>query len=399
MRRTSVAFVGGLTALLVWACNKAEEGPVVELSLPADNVPTVQVSTDSAELMSIVEELRLEGSADSPFARVAGLAASEDGSLFVVDGGYADVRVYDQKGSLSARFGGRGDGPGELSAPRSIALWRDTVYILDNRGVNVFTRTGEFVRRGRPGGKSINGMVLTTLHAADDAVMVALRVRPDFKGIDGGPARGLTRIHEIRSDSVGREVVSFETHDMYKRGYMISPILFAPQPEYAVGADGTIAWAGLSGRDVEILRQGDRQRLRISAAQMPLGKDDLDALFLVVDQSTEAARKLDPNMPTAEEPRREMLSLPRLKYRPAVGRLIIGPSGVLLIERSDLSVGGRRQPGETLWNVVERSGRVLGRVSLPSKFNPVLADSVSITGTTTDSLDVQSVIRFKLMRN
>ena len=73
-----------------------------------------------------VEQLVAIGTADGPpeylFGDVAGLDVMADGTIAVLDGYAAEVRVFAPDGSFIRRIGRRGDGPGELSGEASLAL-------------------------------------------------------------------------------------------------------------------------------------------------------------------------------------------------------------------------------------------------------------------------------------
>lgn len=73
-----------------------------------------------------VEQLVAIGTEDGPpeylFGDVAGLDVMADGTIAVLDGYAAEVRVFAPDGSFIRRIGRRGDGPGELSGEASLAL-------------------------------------------------------------------------------------------------------------------------------------------------------------------------------------------------------------------------------------------------------------------------------------
>ena len=78
---------------------------------------------DSVPEVSIGSTRRLgDGSAESrealrgevPLEMVQGLRVLRDGRIVVADGGSSLVMVFDTMGTLISRFGGRGEGPGEI---------------------------------------------------------------------------------------------------------------------------------------------------------------------------------------------------------------------------------------------------------------------------------------------
>jgi len=93
-------------------------------------------------------------------ADVWGLAATPDGSVFILDGGNAQVVKLDAGLRLVRTFGREGQGPGEFRYQRvsgAEATWiaadDSSLYIMDTRGVSEFDPSGEFRRyvgRGVP---------------------------------------------------------------------------------------------------------------------------------------------------------------------------------------------------------------------------------------------------------
>lgn len=73
--------------------------------------------------------------------RPKGLAFDAQGRLHVVDAGMQHVQVYDpQTGRLLGRYGGPGDGPGQLALPAGICIAGDRAYVADslNRRIQVY---------------------------------------------------------------------------------------------------------------------------------------------------------------------------------------------------------------------------------------------------------------------
>lgn len=83
----------------------------------------------------------------SAFMEVAGIAVSEAGEIFVLDGGTRSVRVFDARGRFLRRFGRQGGGPGEFQVPGKITV--DSVVRvseLAQRRMSVFAPDGRHLR-------------------------------------------------------------------------------------------------------------------------------------------------------------------------------------------------------------------------------------------------------------
>lgn len=84
------------------------------------------------------------------FSEISGMGRLSDGSVAVVDGPSAEVRIYDEAGSHLRSMGRRGEGPGEFDHP--FLLWiaaGDTLWVGDIYPwrYNLFTSLGSFVRQ------------------------------------------------------------------------------------------------------------------------------------------------------------------------------------------------------------------------------------------------------------
>ncbi len=75
--------------------------------------------------------------------------ARSDSLLFVLDGMARTIKVYQESdGAFVRSFGGQGRGPGEFGDPMALAVFDDTVYVLDpthGPRVSVFKHDGTFI--------------------------------------------------------------------------------------------------------------------------------------------------------------------------------------------------------------------------------------------------------------
>lgn len=83
-----------------------------------------------------------------PWGRIRGLNVLSNGSLVVGDLTTSEVMVFDSVGRLTRRFGGRGEGPGELEDFSTVyACDGDTVIAAAAYAYNYFAADGRFLRR------------------------------------------------------------------------------------------------------------------------------------------------------------------------------------------------------------------------------------------------------------
>ena len=73
--------------------------------------------------------------------RPKGVAVDSEGDLYVVDGLWGVVQVFNREGELLYYFGQRGTGSGEFQLPAGLFIDRDDrIFVVDsfNRRVQVF---------------------------------------------------------------------------------------------------------------------------------------------------------------------------------------------------------------------------------------------------------------------
>jgi hypothetical protein len=89
-----------------------------------------------------------ERAGEGGFGRIADLEIAEDGHVYVLDELNRTVQVFDENGFPVRTFGGRGQGPGELEWPSSLAWGPDgDLWVADpgNGRFSVFDREGNLV--------------------------------------------------------------------------------------------------------------------------------------------------------------------------------------------------------------------------------------------------------------
>ena len=85
------------------------------------------------------------------FQRVQGARFLWDGRIVVTDAGSREVMVFDTAGTLVTRFGGRGQGPGELQSIVAVHVCgEDSIAVVDSRQtLHLFDGDGTFMHRAR----------------------------------------------------------------------------------------------------------------------------------------------------------------------------------------------------------------------------------------------------------
>jgi len=128
-----------------------------------------------------------EGAAWEMFGYVSDVAFDADGTLFVLDDLAGHIVVIDSAGDFVRTIANKGDGPGELVQPISIAVLRDgriAVNDIGKPGIQLFRRDGEFLA-GVPFGP-IEGMPGSPIRALPDHSLLS----PELIGFSASTMTG-----------------------------------------------------------------------------------------------------------------------------------------------------------------------------------------------------------------
>ena len=83
-----------------------------------------------------------------PWGRIRRVHVLSNGSLVVGDITTSEVTIFDSVGQFTHRFGGQGEGPGELRDFSSVYTCEgDTIIAADQAAYNLFDSEGRFIRR------------------------------------------------------------------------------------------------------------------------------------------------------------------------------------------------------------------------------------------------------------
>jgi len=122
----------------------------------------------------LVEVGAIDGAEPYLFQRVGQVLGLGGGPFAVVDGGAAEIRIFDREGSWVRTVGRRGEGPGEFSsAPRIALASPDTIVALD------------------PGGRRLSRFLLDGTLLSDERIVARGGVGGPVMGSGGMPWRVL----------------------------------------------------------------------------------------------------------------------------------------------------------------------------------------------------------------
>lgn len=80
-------------------------------------------------------------------ARIGPMTIGPRGDIFETDGSEGRIIQIAPNGTIVRTFGRKGQGPGELSAPASVAILDDTLFVRGGKRISLFSlKTGKFIR-------------------------------------------------------------------------------------------------------------------------------------------------------------------------------------------------------------------------------------------------------------
>ena len=131
------------------------------VAVPANAQEAVELPGQDVALEAEFAEVYRVGGMDGAdweqFGNVSHTGFDGEGNLYIFDSQALEAIVVSPEGRLVRRFGGPGDGPGELRWARSMAVMRDGGVVITDMGHRayvVFGPDGEYERMIRPGAGS-----------------------------------------------------------------------------------------------------------------------------------------------------------------------------------------------------------------------------------------------------
>jgi hypothetical protein len=333
----------------------------------------------------------------SQFSMVAGIIRLADGSFAVADGDSREIRVFDLNGTYRRTFGGRGNGPGELTSIGEVWRTGGEMVVRDGQGRSqVFTQNGNFVRSFTPPHSAAGVRPRSRGYLGDGSLVVSYTDQSATQG-NGRRTLQLTliRIKGENEQVLGRfpayEVVlgADSRPRMVVYGPALEVALLARS--YCVGysAKYSLRCYDPSGRpQVEVTRTVPQGR-RINDADRQLYYEGIDAA--------------NPG-PRGADYRKEVREMTVFAERlPAFGRIVGSANdeiwvGPLNLQDETLGILNPSPPGPTTWSVFSLAGVWLSDVALPARFRLMDAGVDYVAGVRRDIDDVEHLVVYDLIR-
>jgi hypothetical protein len=333
--------------------------------------------------------------------RVVGVSRLADGRFVLANGGSFELRFYDSTGTYLKTSGRRGRGPGEFS--RMEALMRqpgDTLAVLDQGTVLVYTAGGNFVRALSPRVPPIPGlsgppMVLGVFPG--DRRVVTHAINPPAR------SRGASWVESIPVFIVDAQNVP--THDLGHLPFMQFVMADFPRPPWfgammTVANDAQLFYLGLGTEYVIRAYTSDGRLTRIIRRRwVPSKVTTADIESYVVEWGKRWIKEAGA---AAEKQYAELRADPYATTLPAFSQFVVDGIGRLWVREphaADAAWAGQLSGVPLVpstWNVFDPDGRWLCDVVLPARFLVKEIGRDYVLGVARGEDDAESVRMYRL---
>lgn len=351
-----------------------------------------------ADQWTLEEEVRFGAVDDDPdyqLGQVGGLAVGSDGRIYVSDIQGRHIKVFSDDGQYLQTIGAPGDGPGELG--------RNTAFVLLTAGDTLIVPdlTNQRINRYAPDGTAL-----------PSAPVLLERGRPmRFKATPDGVVTAQVRLPISRSTDV---IVVVRSSGTFGDTLMTFPSggansvpgeirQFSPEPMWDV-TDSLTVLMGVNNeyRIGKYDRHGSLTSIFTKAYEpVPVTERDLRAFYAYLDRAWLAAGVRPGRLPELHA-RTHFAD-----FYPAYMSIQSGYHGSIWVQR--IQTPGEltdeeierynflEEFGSPNWDVFDNTGKFLGVVTMPSRFQPRLFRDDKIYGVWRDDLDVQHVMRLRIV--
>jgi hypothetical protein len=404
-----------------------DSGFQVRDSAGVDVVTNPSVGALGADTLTLEEELRIgvvEGEDHYQFYQVDDLAMDEAGTLFVGNTMTGTVRVFTSGGEFVREFGGRGEGPAEVSMVNQVWLAGDSVVVVDwQRGGKtvVFTKTGELVASWRsmhPEGRRITLFGFGPegwVGFSDPPYRDRIREAPEGEPVE---LRRDLRYVFPGQDSVGNVFVRLPPQVLYgsSETHGLDWGLFGHRTDFGFDAAGKLFLSRGHPYEIDVFDSRGNLTRRVRRAYDPvlITEDHVRDVVEELPAPLDTMSRLPPEEREDQKERvvarvKRQASFPHPDTLGCLGRLLVARDGAFWVERVDgvspIEIELRKMwfglqhssETPTIWDVFDPEGRFLGTVRLPARFGPMAVEERAVVGVLKDAMDVEYVVRYRIV--
>ncbi len=388
----------------VWTGTVRDSAGITIVSNTDDGVWT------ASDRWRVEEDLRIgaaEGDPEYQFGQIGarGIAVGSDERIFVLDAQGQHVKVFSAEGVYQSRIGRPGGGPGEISTGANFLMIGpgDTLLVVDlgNQRINRYladgSDAGSFPLAIEQQGLPLNFSSTTSGLLARQSRPLALPGRPAADSLDAVVAFTC-------DGSVTDTLLKFQSGGTLSLGGSTPELnLFSAEPVWEL-AGGRQVLHGVND-DYRIgLYAADGSLARVITKpfeRTAIGERDQQAVMGFLERAwTDAGVP-----PQALAQLRGIVHF--AESYPAFARVAAGPresvwvqhvqSVSALSDEEYESYNPLEDTGAPDWDVFDSQGRFLGIVTMPARFQPRQFVGDKIYGVWRDDLDVQHVIRLRVI--
>jgi len=409
MRLNTKAFGVLLSLALVAACSGGSQwtGTVTDSAGVTIVTNTAEGTWTEAERWTLEEEIRIgsvEGDLNYQFGQVGTIGVDSKGALYVSDIQAQQIKVYSVDGGFLRTIGRPGAGPGELGPGAAFVLLApgDTLLVPDiqNRRINRYAPDGTNlesvpleVEKGIP-------MQYNVTPTGTMTVQVRPLALPDRPVPDSVDAIVILQPSGTFADTIFK-LPSGGTINL--GGSTPELNLFSPEPLWDVTDSLTVLYGMNNDYRIGMYdRDGSLERVFSKPfEQTQVGDRDKELIFSFLDRAW-----TDAGVPPAVLP--QLHNIVHFgEFYPAFSSFQTGYRGTIWVQQiqlpTDLTDEEMEQfnlieeSGSPDWDVFDGDGKYLGVVTMPSRFQPRILLGDKIYGVWRDELDVQYVMRLRIV--
>ncbi len=407
MRRTTTIVAMGMVAVAACGGDSTWTGTVTDSAGVQIVANTERGIWPAGAEWTLEEEMKIgavEGNVDYQFGQIGFMTLDSQHQLYVLDAQAQEVKVFSPSGEFLRRIGRPGEGPGELRGAIYVVMGTgDTLFVPDtqNQRLSRFATDGTALSSVR---MSIEDG-LPAVFQSTDAGVIAVQIRP--LSLPNRPAPdSMDAIVRLNSDgSMGDTLMRFPSGRTLNLGGASPEInLYAAEPAWQLRGDGKILFGVNDQYRVSVYSaDGTLERIITKPfVREPVSQRDKDAVLGFMEGMWR-----DAGVPPALlQQLRGMVHFG--EFFPAFSAIQSGLEGTTWIQHvqsaaalSDEELADFNlieDSGAPEWDVFDAEGRFLGVVAMPPRFAPRLFRDDKIYGVWRDDLDVQHVVRLRIVR-
>jgi hypothetical protein len=362
-----------------------------------DPNPTVTIGSNAADADTLNELLL-----------VMGITRLSDGRYAVGVQASGAVRFYDPRGKYLGSAGRRGQGPGEFRQIMGVWSTRgDTLVVLDNGALEIFTGAGKFVAQGASQARG-DRFVYPSSVLSDGSYLGVV-----YRNYRTPPPAGRSR-HSAPIVHVSRDGARADTVGTY----------LSPEEVF----DGKEPWGNQVAFTAASVVEGDDKRFFVSSpvkteiSEFTIAGKQVRSIRLpdrtvrTPDEAIKAYREWQqampgedgrPMSPAMKARMAQMLERTVFAERlPPFGSMILDRTGNLWVQRFDYRkvfytpgpVRTQTMSVPSRWDVIDSAGRWLCTVDLPARFTPVEIGADYVAGLARDEDEIEQVRVYRLRK-